>query len=71
MLKNLEQEVIEVLTILGNINDLTIDQLRTLLAYNYQKDGASDEFVEEVWQTDSYWEVKEHLIKALTEVFGY
>ena len=71
MLENLEQEATKVLEIVDNIQDLTVEQLRVLLAHHYWKDGAEEEFVEEVWQTDPYWEVKEHLTDTLTEIFGY
>jgi hypothetical protein len=69
MIENLEQEYDKISNKV--IMDLQVDELRTILAYHYQKDGATDEFIEEVWKTDPYWEDKEHLTETLTEIFGY
>ena len=69
MIENLNQEYDKISDIV--IKDLETNELRTILAYHYQRDGAPDEFVMEVWKTDPYWQSKEHLKKTLTEIFGY
>ena len=56
---------------LDGINDLTIAQVRALLAYKYWDDGADDEqFVLSVWKTDNAW-TRDRVIETLVEVFGF
>ena len=55
----------------SSLNNLTIDQLRALLAYHYWKDGAEEDFVVEVWKTDPVWNNRGSILRILTNVFGY
>ena len=56
---------------LDGINNLTIDQLRALLAYLYWDDGSDDEeFILSVWKSDNAW-TRDRVIETLVQVFGY
>jgi len=66
---NLERQYNKIKKELGskNIGSLGVKDLKTILAFEYLKDGAETNFIEEVLKSK---ESKVHLLKQL-EIFGY
>jgi len=52
------------------ISDLSIKDLRSLVAYEFLKDGAEKDFIDEIIKGKTY-KTKLDLLKQLQQVFGY
>jgi len=55
-----------------NLDELSLDELRTLLAYEEWKDGMEDNDVMDVWLGTAFiYDTREPIMDRLVNVYGY